>query len=125
MSILELLKKLDAEATPGPWQYLDAYRDTPEYLREADIGTRSEEIISRDSGVYGPSTEDAELIIHMRNALPKLLNVIEATLKAGQLIRDALSDILSSPVSDYMSDDLRRRYTFELKAWDVATGDEP
>ena len=89
MSILELLKKLDAEATPGPWRYLHAYRDTPEYLREANIGTRSEEIISRDSGVYGPSTEDAELIIHMRNALPKLLNIIEAALKAGRAMRDS------------------------------------
>ena len=119
MSILELLKKLDAEATPGPWRYLHAYRDTPEYLREANIGTRSEEIISRDSGVYGPSTEDAELIIHMRNALPKLLNIIEA----AQAMRDKYVDDVLGEYGPYTQEELYTRWP-EIKAWDVATKGE-
>lgn len=84
--LLERLDELEKAATPGPWGYLYLRSDTDEDKREADIGPIErkgafDEVIRRDSGVYGPDGPTADLIIEMRNALPKLLCVIKAARK--------------------------------------------
>ena len=64
MTLLERLKQLEADATPGPWKYAeDTY--SPNY---------------RIHGVTFAqfSVPDVKLITEMRNTLPKLLAVVEA-----------------------------------------------
>lgn len=74
MNKLDRLKDLEAKATPGPWKYGDMYEDN----RENDIvEPDGYAVIHRDSGCYTPDSPTADLIIAMRNALPKLLPYIE------------------------------------------------
>lgn len=74
MNIITRLKELEAAATPGPWSW--------EY--EGDQGSNIIEtregyaVITRDAGYYGPNIPTGDLIIEMRNALPKLLAMVEA-----------------------------------------------
>ena len=73
MNALERLKELEAKATPGPWE-------------SVDFGVHSERVAIAGRGflvndevdsVYCHQS-DADLIAEMRNALPKLLAVVEA-----------------------------------------------
>ena len=68
-------------ATEGPW-----YRRWPTlHGQDAIVGLYQEEyaenIITCDSGHYGPRPADAEFIIHARSDIPKLLETIEALRK--------------------------------------------
>jgi hypothetical protein len=90
---LDELKKLEQAATPGPWEWGD-----PDRKDESDIvwfepftdgstgkGFRSD-LITRDSGVYGPDIPTCEFIIAARNMLPKLLAVADAAKKVQAFI---------------------------------------
>lgn len=84
MSTLERLKELEAKATPAPWFWMQ-----PDEKQSSDIGYYEPytddssgpgfefAVIERDSGVYPPDVSTGDLIIEMRNALPKLLAVFE------------------------------------------------
>lgn len=79
-NVLDKLQKLCDEATPGPWEYL---RLEDEKNRECNIGhVDSDEgwhsVISRESGIYGPGTSDAEFIIAARRYMPLLIAVARA-----------------------------------------------
>lgn len=116
MNLIERLKELDAKATPGPWQWVQGNevgdwhaivgpRHDKNWIKASDDfiltdGSACGEY-SADIDVDGP---DAHLIAEMRNALPKLLAVVEASknhvdgLIKGDLdgSKDALAAIIDS-----------------------------
>lgn len=74
MSTIERLKQLEAGATPGPWYY----RDSDESICDID-----DNILFpgwSNPKLQGPDNDwsDVLLVTQMRNALPKLLAVVEA-----------------------------------------------
>jgi hypothetical protein len=78
-SLLARLRRLDAEATPGPWRAGDGEDIDPrrrtlwasfdESLLCSDPHSRLERFIYR---------QDVDLVVAMRNALPALLRVVQA-----------------------------------------------
>lgn len=79
MNILEQLKQLEADATPGPLileTREDGYGDLDYEVTSQDGNT-----CLLDSEHYyptAPSLADAKLFVALRNAWPKLLAVVEA-----------------------------------------------
>jgi len=95
---LDELRALEQKATPGPWV---AKLPGPDehYLSEGRCGGISSaariheyqsEIVTTDSGVYGPSADDARLIVACRNALPRLLARLEALERVAAAGRESL-----------------------------------
>lgn len=91
---LENFKRLCERASAAPWQY-----HSPENQRCSNIESFNptsiygyETIISRDSGVYGPSQEDADFIIAARTALPELIAEIEKLRKVLHVVYAALTE---------------------------------
>lgn len=72
MNKLELLKKLEAEATSGPWTYYDKY----DY--DGVLAGKTKIMENRAYYPSAPDSRDMQFIAEMRNALPKLLAVAEA-----------------------------------------------
>ena len=88
MNLLEYLKQLEAEATPGPWEfkanptpgeYSDNFSGDCTYKVYPKGGDYWSYFIS-DEPYYNtaPKKPDAELLVAIRNALPKFLAVVEA-----------------------------------------------
>lgn len=67
MNTLEHLRKLEAEATPGPWHHHSAFGRITDSEHEQFI-----DVWRKDY------RRDTALIAEMRNALPRLLTVVEA-----------------------------------------------
>jgi len=83
-SLFQKLRKLEAKATPGFWSTKLEHDDTVMEL----VGP-----YTTAEGCSGPSTEfnnhdDARLICEMRNALPKLLAVIDLYEMAMEQVED-------------------------------------
>jgi hypothetical protein len=76
MNLIERLRKLEAKATPGPWYHQWSH---------GAVGISKTK--NRAITPYVDRVEDAEFIAEMRNALPKLLDVV----KIAQLLRDTYS----------------------------------
>lgn len=92
MSVVELRALLN-KATPGPWvskrvnyprsehkcDGIEAAHnhDSSVACYETDDCPARKEIVTTDSGVYGPSWDDALLIVALRNAAPALLDELD------------------------------------------------
>ena len=93
--------KLEAEATPGPWQNIDGYR-VVSTAADRRVG------ITDEGGVFNPQSEvhesDGALIAHLRNQAKLARAVIEAASQllvyasevGDQVIEDALSDVVAA-----------------------------
>ena len=70
-SLLDRLRRLDKEATPGPWMHLD---DAPDAARayRAWIAASPGSVVIADV-----LTGDSELITALRNALPEIIEAFE------------------------------------------------
>lgn len=93
---IKRLRDLDAAATKGPWTWDEKWGV---YARGV-----SDPIVENDSGVYPPHGADGPLIAESRNAIAKLLDVVEAARKVvdekqawpdGSWALDALIDELA------------------------------
>lgn len=70
MNIAEL-RRLEAEATPGPWSVDRHFVVGP----RLDTDDQSHGMINGVADIYGPNrSKDAALIVAMRNALPEMLD---------------------------------------------------
>lgn len=85
--LLSRLEDLHKRATSAPWEAepgdVDEDDDTEDGRRCEGIymtGVRSDEIVTTDSGCYGPCMVDAELIVETRNALPILIAALRERL---------------------------------------------
>lgn len=79
---LNELKSLESKATRGPWVWM--YPDDKkrsDIINRTEGGYYDEEIITRDSGVYGPDVDTCEFIMAMRDAAPRLIAIAEAALR--------------------------------------------
>ena len=82
MNTLKRLRELEAAATPGPWDIRtpnsDSYGDATYKVFPPDGDDWS--YFMCDEGYYNtaPRKPDAEFMVAIRNALPKLLAVVEA-----------------------------------------------
>lgn len=98
MNLIEHLKELSTKATPGPWELYndrDAEYDGSTYKvrgpdREPEHSDRIE--VMNDCTYYNcaPGRNDAELLVALRNALPKLLHrlgALEAVVEAAKQYR--------------------------------------
>ena len=83
MNLLEHLKQLEAGATPGPWR-----GDVYGRVCDAD----DEQFIDVWRRVH---QQDVHLIAEMRNALPKLLAVVEAAKQAALDCDDAGCELIA------------------------------
>ena len=75
---LKDLKELEAKATKGPWEL--AWADVgPDKCQLTSVYSKhqTKDIITTDYEAYGPSHEDARLIIALRNAAPQLIKIVE------------------------------------------------
>lgn len=106
------LRRLAAAATPGPWiaivdeEDLRADRcggikashnhDASIHCSDAEPPCLAwEEIVTTDSGVYGPKRADALLIVAARNAIVPLCDELTRARIVEQLCRDALTVIVA------------------------------
>lgn len=88
-SVIERLKRLEAEATKGPWyatapcavEYGRSVCDTRSWLNDA-MATRELTQVRCKAGIATNPVEDAHFVSAMRNALPLLLRVAEAACRA-------------------------------------------
>lgn len=91
---LEPIKARERAATKGPWKakktadgrcdgivpdyHNHAGEDCYDYARDDfKMCPATDEIVTTDSGVYGPSWPDAEFIAHARTDIPALIAEIE------------------------------------------------
>lgn len=73
------LRRLDREATAGPWTYDGiAFLFGPEGQMVADDGSNAGTIEMRGIGACLPLDRNAALITTLRNALPALADLVEA-----------------------------------------------
>jgi hypothetical protein len=90
MNIIDLLKELEAKATPGPWRYSDS----------------DELILDSENTLLFPcwgniklqqdyDYSDVLLVPNIRNALPKLLAVVEAAKQAVLDCEDAGCELIA------------------------------
>lgn len=81
---LDELERLEAQATPGPWQEFAEAGDWWVQQRDADGGPVDGGFVCRSDteGALAPwhRQEDIDLMIAARNALPALLRVAQAAL---------------------------------------------
>lgn len=70
--IIAELRKLEAQATPGPWAWVDVAGDI-----YGDINSDSDEVIYVVHEKHFDNDDDPELIEAMRNALPTVLAELE------------------------------------------------
>lgn len=88
MNLITRLRELDQKATKGPWTIDDAYDDFP-VERTPGISSPSGAVVVTDLGYYPPMRKDAVLITELRNALPRII----ALLEAAELVEKALRTI--------------------------------
>ncbi len=93
---LEELRRLEREATPGPW---DTYRiDSDTFCAIDVIATKGDDphppvvvFLEHEDYSEGCANEgDHDLIVAMRNALPALLDAAEQNERRGRLLADGL-----------------------------------
>jgi hypothetical protein len=85
--MIDRLRELDSAATPGPWSYfISSYDNGTMFI--TDDASGDEQTVRAD----WLSEADAALIAEARNALPKLLAIVEAA-------RDVLENV--SPDDDH------------------------
>ena len=86
---VEELRRLDAEATPGPWE---AWRpeDNPGWF-EIHLGDEFAAEVYRAGGHDGRFIASAKLIAAMRNALPALLSTAERCAELEGTFEDAMA----------------------------------
>lgn len=77
------LRRLDAEATPGPWRKYGGSFDHP------IIAASSVELPTVDLGTIG-SKADANYVVATRNALPRLLAEIERLRGENTSVREGM-----------------------------------
>lgn len=79
------LKRLDAEATPGPWK--DVL--TQAGIRHIEPGKCSEEICALYGGPHDVGdVENSSLIVAIRNALPQIIRELEAGRALAESVRE-------------------------------------
>lgn len=90
MILFQKLRDLEAKATQGEWkaEYDSTY---PDDVRMCGIYVgkyKHDRIIETDHGYYPPKQPDADFIVEARNALPKLLAVIDVYEMAMEQVED-------------------------------------
>ncbi len=116
---IDELKKLDAEATPGPWAQrsagVDEINDEPVCYVESD--DRPINFVATQGGGCGAAIgiPDGRLIVAMRNALPALLAELEALRDVACEAENLLNGDPTAP------DDLRRALVI-LRAMEAKHG---
>lgn len=90
MNLIERLKQLEAKATPGPWKPIINEESGRVSYIEPSFGA---EHCHWDGWYISANSVDGKLVAEMRNALPKLLAVVQA---ASSLAESAITqaDIL-------------------------------
>ena len=94
MNTLERLKELQAAATPGPWE-IDTTRSCPEIRTSV---RRVAKALYHEGSEDSEVEANAELIVTLHNALPDLIEVVEAIkaerdwINAGKMTRCYLGD---------------------------------
>ena len=84
---IEKLRELEAKATPGEWEVV--YRSSDE-LQTTFVGLKlGNEIFEIGSTTYGKHTHDAALIAAMRNALPRLLSMLQPPADAPRVCNES------------------------------------
>ena len=107
-------KRLESEATPGPWAFdprePHPSGSPPEIPSPHTPGSRCDmrvygiaqegathyawgggyPIVETDSGCYGPCVHDAALIVAARNAFPSLIAEVERLKREVERLRDAV-----------------------------------
>jgi hypothetical protein len=81
--MIEILRELEAKATPGPWRYTDSDElivDSERNLLFPCWGNTKLQ--------YDYDYSDVLLVPNMRNALPKLLAVVEAAKEIDEILED-------------------------------------
>jgi len=88
-SLFQKLRDLEAKATPGPWKIELGTLGEEERVYGIYSGKYSfDRIIETDTGFYPPRRPDADLIVEYRNAIPKLLAVIDVYEMAMEQVED-------------------------------------
>lgn len=101
MTPIAELRELHAKATPGPWEIGHPMERNYIYGGNSHlgcIGSRDECFWINDDGSLNESETNAALIVAMRNALPTLLDALEAALGERDLRQaecDAKADIIA------------------------------
>jgi hypothetical protein len=119
------LRKLHEAATPPPWRW-----DQDEAKIRGPATDDSDDdhstIVETDSGFYGPHGADRELIPAMRNALPRLLDMVERPpASVTRIFPAAAPPEPAVPLAEYKVattaanelQDLARRLAEELRAY--------
>lgn len=89
MILFKKLRDLEAKATPGPWKIELGTLGEEERVYGIYSGKYSfDKIIETDTGYYPPRRPDADLIVEYRNALPKLLSVIDVLIDALEAVEN-------------------------------------
>ncbi len=91
---IAVLESLEASATKGPWvakrtrdqRKCDGIGVPHSHPAEVDCWEVDDcpgqtEIVTTDSGYYGPSLKDADLIVALRNAAPELISLAKDALE--------------------------------------------
>ena len=99
MSTVGMLRDLEAKATPGPWEHISPQ---PPELWDARIfaGTRFVGMIGNSDNQDGCDSHNAALIASMRNALPRLLSMLQPPSDAAVLEAVRYFDDLRGEWSD-------------------------
>lgn len=87
---LDALKKLEAEATPGPWKIKDLYSDQGS-LYHLDVLDASGEIVNlKSSNGWSGDPQDepsnVELLVALRNSFPSIVKRLEAAEKLVEAV---------------------------------------
>ena len=76
-SLYSKLKRLDAEATKGPWKWSGRKVDEDGFIYHPQGSNLNDTLIVLDD-TYEDDDKDLDLITETRNALPQILELIEA-----------------------------------------------
>ena len=131
MTLLERLRELERQATPGPWRWTDVdYGQGFESYKEAtdgpfdalwSDGANKPVMVAQDASAYSanfdtPHDIDAEFIRFSREALPALIAVAEAARELAEVARLRGDDELPHPAND------PKLWTARMQAaWDEAS----
>ena len=112
--LIEELKRLHAEATPGPWVSREGVTNIfgPQRRMVAIASAYSTNV--NEDRCAAENAANAALILALRNALPAII----AQLEAGQALADALEYVIGCAPSDVTYD---AKDTLTL--WNAAKGD--
>lgn len=95
MTTFSRLRELDKNAVGAPWHLeMGAYGDADRVYGIYTGKYRHDRIVETDTGVYPPRKPEAQLIVEMRNALPKIFEVLD-------LYEEALKEICAGTGRDF------------------------